>query len=158
MAIYYHLSNQDNLNEIVQNSEDSEEGQIFPRIPDQCHGEDQTPRVCISPTVWQCILSKPLKNDSDDLLYIYELDVEKSTDPKGTIADIKSTDEKWITNEDLIRIGNSIKLNIKGKVISNKEVKLILNRLNRQGRLPKDKSEQEIVWGTESEVWKLKIN
>lgn len=157
MAIYYHLSNQDNLIEVVRETEDLKEGQIIPRIPDQYHGEDQTPRVCLSPTVWQCILSKPLKGDSD-VLYIYEIDVKKPTEHKGIIADIEVTDEKWITNEDLIRIGNPVKLNIIGKLVSNKEVKLRLNRLNKQGKLPKDRSEQEMVWRTENEKWELMID
>ena len=157
MAIYYHLSNQNNLIEVIRETEDLKEGQIIPRIPDQCYGEDQTPRVCLSPTVWQCILSKPLKGDSD-VLYIYEIVIERPTEPKGIIADIKITDEKWITNEDLRKIGNPVKLKNIGNLVSNKEVKLRLNRLNEQGKLPKDRSEQEMVWKTEKEKWELMID
>ncbi len=86
MPKYYHLSADDHLTEIVKENNDFTKGQIVPRVPEDSYGEDQTPRVCFCPSVWQCVLSKP-NIEKLQVLNIYEINVDELSDPKGIVGD-----------------------------------------------------------------------
>ena len=154
MPKYYHLSEYDHLREILKENSAFTEGQISPQIPIDCFGEDKTPRVCFSPSVWQCILSKPI-DKTVDKLNIYEISVEHLSNPLGLIADIDMTGEKWVTNDDLSKCGNSVALKRIGIVIIEKHTKQNLKILYKQGKLDNIYDEVSGLWNVENDSWHL---
>ncbi|MBU1055987.1 MAG: hypothetical protein KKC46_19490 [Proteobacteria bacterium] len=154
MPKYYHLSGHDHLREIVEGNSDFAKGQISPRIPTDCFGEDKTPRVCFSPSVWQCILSKPI----DETVYkldIYEISVDHLSDPVGLVADIDMTGEKWITNDDMLGYAKPVELKRIGRVFIDQDTKKNLKLLYKQGKLYAFTDEAGSVWKVENNCWQL---
>lgn len=152
---WYHLSPEDGLNCIVPSTSTSTRtpSSITPRKPDQSFGEDQeTNRVCVAPTVWQCVLATPRRG----LLHIYEIDVEFVTEPSGNICDIAWSHEKWITDDDLSRADNSVNMCRVGAIQITRDLQTSLQVARHSNDLPLAGDDQSSVWDTRNDLWLLK--
>lgn len=140
---WYHLTQNDGLQSIIRTFHGYVTDTITPRIPTQSHGEDQTTeRVCVAPTIWQCVLSIPVSGR----LTIYQLVATTVTPPIGFVADIHLTDEKWITEQDLVNAGGQIQLSRIGHVDKTSKLDLSLKCHQRMGMLPLGATEVPKVW------------
>lgn len=153
---FYHLSPTDGAREIVRTSEKQRDDQFTPRIPDESYQEDPTPRVCICPRVWQCVISIPKKNVE---LCIYRLtltDAIKVGLESCDVVDAETTDEHWITDEVLQKNASRVSLARAGMVVCSKELKLWIKvwqmRLRKRGDDPTI-VEESALWKIESGHW-----
>jgi hypothetical protein len=126
---YYHLSPDRAITCIRYSSVERSADVVAPRIPECCATEDrQTKRVCVAPSIWQCVLSILRKC----LLHIYVLDAPSVTDPlpnpDGSIDDFEKTGEKWITDKDIEIAGGEIVMKCLGFVNHSNEVEWGLRR------------------------------
>lgn len=98
MKTLYHLSTESDLEAIVCSNVPRTPRVISPRIPDDCHGESQEiERVCVAPTVWQCLYAIP----KSGMLFVYEIQTASYSEPTEGIADSYVTHEVWVTNDDV---------------------------------------------------------
>src|SRR5207249_10285715 len=136
--IFYHLSRDELLEYICPSSAEQTSTTITPRVPDDCPGEDQvTRRVCVAPSVWQCLLSKPRPRPVT--LHIYEINVEwftdPITDPSHPINDFDFTGEKWVTDKDVDLCGGKIEMTYGGYIEATDELEWKLRELEKQKKL-----------------------
>lgn len=151
---FYHLSKDDSLEQIVSSVSSITPNSIAPRIPCKSYAEDQAiPRVCVAPTVWQCVCSIP----KDGTLYIYKIDTESVTTPVGGIADIELTDEKWITDEDVQLHNGRLEMLKIGFIKIDKQLKVNLQINYREGCLPVASDDDKSIWNISSKgQWSFK--
>ncbi|QDT05336.1 hypothetical protein K227x_37360 [Rubripirellula lacrimiformis] len=139
----YHLSKNKDLDRIVDSSRSELPNAISPRVPRKCLAEDQrTKRVCVAPTIWQCLMSMP----DADWIYVYRIDEEVASAPLGNIGDSSLTQEKWVTDEDISRAGGEIPLVYRGRVNKTRLLRESLNVASRMGKLPTCSVEEQSVW------------
>jgi hypothetical protein len=126
MMAYYHLSTEDGLKVIVPSFDIRAPGTCQPRIPEDCANENRTiKRVCVGPSVWQCLLSIPRKGK----LFIYLVETAFITDPvviPGKVHDFDQTGERWITDRDIRMCGGSIVMVPQGFVEYTYELELAI--------------------------------
>ncbi len=107
---FYHLSRSRAIKGIVATTDRRRRTGEY-RVPQECkvHGaEAADARICVAPTVWQCLISMT----DTALLYIYSLECVDASRPlpAHNVSDATVTDEHWITdaviekNEGLIRL------------------------------------------------------
>lgn len=143
MKTCYHLSTESDLDAIVGSNADRASCEISPRIPDDCHGENQNiDRVCVAPTIWQCLVSIP----KSGILFVYEIQTASTSEPIDGVADSDTTNEMWITNDDLERAGGRLLMRNVGMVDRTDQLVLSLKIQNLKGKLPKDPTEELHIW------------
>ena len=129
MKTYYHLSEDGGLEVISSSSFVRAPGICLPRIPEDCPGEDQrTRRVCVAPSVWQCVLSIGRKCK----LFIYQVRTSSVTNPiviPGKISDFDPMGEKWITDDDIQKCGGQIALRPLGFIKYTDEVEWAIRKV-----------------------------
>jgi len=107
-------------------------------------------RVCVAPTVWQCLLSIPRCG----ILYIYRVETENITKPLGKVGDIDHTHEKWVTDKGIIRSNGRIELINIGFI--DKTIFLYGGLLNckDQNKLPLPPKDESCIWDVSDDgVW-----
>lgn len=150
---WYHLSKDDSLTRILPSSFKNAEFVITPRIPEACHGEHQTiPRVCVAPTIWQCVLPVPRSGK----LFIYRLSARSVTPPKGGIADLETSDERWITDDNIMEEGGEIPLALLGFINKTEELAVRLKILNKRNALPRDPVKAQSIWNIKGNQYELR--
>ncbi len=125
---------------------------ITPRIPIESYGEEKTLRVCVAPTVWQCVYSIPRFGT----LHIYGVDADLPTEPIGGISDIETTHEKWITDDNVQLCRGQIAMRRKGVIEITRDLKTCLKVHCKTGKIQPNRSKDDLVWDIEGEVWSLK--
>ena len=149
---WFHLSPDKSLDSIVPSTNaPTPIGAISPRVPESSHGEDPIVRVCVAPTVWQCVLSIPRYGT----LYIYSIDTDAVTDPTGTIADNKTTHEKWITDKDVQQSNGKVALTYRGYVNIDRQLMTSLKVHSHKNNLPLAPKDESSVWNIREEQWSL---
>jgi hypothetical protein len=112
------------------------------------HGpESPHARLCVAPTVWQCVVS----TTDSDALYIYQLECIEAYPPAPDhkVGDAYLTDEHWIDDEVISQNGGIIVTKVVG-VIPKVEVFLIRFRL---GNWLSERGHQPIVVDESQHVW-----
>jgi hypothetical protein len=143
MKTCYHLSTESDLEAIVCSNVVRSSNEISPRIPDDCYGESQeVERVCVAPTIWQCLVSIP----KSGILFVYEIQTASTSEPIDGLADSHITNEMWITNDDLERAGGRLVMTNIGMVDRTDQLALSLKIQNRMGKLPRDRTEELQIW------------
>ncbi len=143
LKTWYHLSTESDLDAIVRSNADRSTCEISPRIPDDCYGENQNiARVCVAPTIWQCLVSIP----KSGILFVYEIQTASTSDPIDGVADSDTTNEMWITNDDLERAGGRLSMKNVGMVDRTDQLVTSLKIQNRRGTLPRDPTEELHIW------------
>jgi hypothetical protein len=151
--MWFHLSTNASLKAIVPSDATGETNVISPRIPDDSYGESQgVNRVCVAPTIWQCILPIPRSGR----LFIYEIDTSFVSKPVGGIADSHITDEMWITDDDLEKAGGRIEISRIGFVDKTEQLALSLKIQSRKKKLPVEHAEKRRIWIVDSEQFTLR--
>lgn len=71
---------------------------IYPKVPlsSRVDGEPLMPRICVSPTISQCLLAVNWYPDNNVNVYVYSTDA-KTVQALG-VRDVKWTGERWILN------------------------------------------------------------
>ena len=70
-------------------------------------------RVCIAPTVWQCLIGEV--THARGIFHIYEINVERPPSRRETLP-THETDEKWLTDDDINECGGKIEMTYRGFV------------------------------------------
>lgn len=120
---WYHLNQRPNLSRIVCQGQSSSEGDLEPATPywleylpdDADYQEPIDPRVCVAPSVWQC-LSALGRNDGppSGRFFIYRFEAASTTDPTKPAGEAYISEERWITDEDIHAVGSAILLQLIG--------------------------------------------
>jgi hypothetical protein len=126
-----------------------------PRIPEDCAGEDRTiARVCVAPSVWQCLISIPRKCK----LFIYLVRTSSVSDPvhsRGEVHDFSHTGEKWITDHDIQSCGGRIVMMAQGCVEYTDDVEGAIRQMVGYPVRPADGSDGDF-WSVRNGEWLLK--
>lgn len=97
-----------------------DECKLIPKIPETISkgfGEDSvTKRVCISPTIAQCLVGKSgvktLESALQDIMqpeyFVYKIDTNKAI-PAESVHDYGITDEHWLLEENVFTLVRTIK-------------------------------------------------
>jgi hypothetical protein len=92
------------------------ETSFSPRCPDSKASEPDTPRICVAPKVWQCLVSA-LK--AQEKLFVYRLrcmGAITATQQEHGVEDALVTEEHWITDEVIDTNGGEIALTCVGVI------------------------------------------
>ena len=79
--MWYHISKDAGLTDITELREPKQETSQY---------EARDKRLCVAPSVWQCLLST---NSKDEDVFVYKVDVEDPVDAAGKVADSLQTEE-----------------------------------------------------------------
>lgn len=151
--MWFHVSQDNGINAIIRSDATRELNEISPRIPLDCYGENQEiKRVCIAPTIWQCLVSIP----KHGTLYIYRVDTPLVSVPIDGTADDRMTSEKWITDHEVNAAGGRILMSRLGFIVCTKEVITSLKVQYRRGKLPMAHSEENQLWDLIGDEYSLK--
>lgn len=151
---FYHLSRDASLKFIQRSSAPPAPTAIAPKTPDDCPDEEQvTRRVCVAPTVWQCLLSISCRGRIT--YYIYEIETECVAEPQGPPVNFAVTDEKWVTDDVVDRCGGVIKMNCRGFITATDELEWGLRKLKDRGQLPRHPAKEDSVWHIWDGEWSL---
>jgi hypothetical protein len=118
--LLYHLSPRKGLQFIVPSNAEQTPATITPRVPEDSPGEDQKiKRVCVAPTVRQCVLAIG-RVEASRTYHIYKMDIPSSTNPAAVSPlppeDWQFTGERWITDQEVEECGGRIELTYRGYV------------------------------------------
>lgn len=121
------------------------------RGPGMAHGESQTPRLSVAPTVAQCILALSQEGN----WFIYKVHVKNPVRADRSVLDRELTDEHWITQEVLDQEGGSIEVSKLGHVNLEREMLTDLKIAFHHYRLRcTPQEEQQAIWEVQGELWK----
>lgn len=127
---YYHLS-ESVLGMAIVASTDRRAEEVMkyfsPRTPRSRAGEPSDKRICVAPTVHQCLGATPIRIGFDGTLTIYRLQCEGAI-AVGTdvVEDASHSEEHWITDEVITANGGEILLSRVGVIL---EPKVMQHRL-----------------------------
>jgi hypothetical protein len=130
METFFHLSESRNGMAIVCSFDKraSETDKYFsPRTPRSHAGEPKDMRICVAPTVRQCLCALPIRLNFEGALSIYKLQcfgaIEAET---GVVKDAKFSSEHWITDDVIAANRGEISLSLYGVIPEPKLMQLRL--------------------------------
>jgi hypothetical protein len=94
----------------------------------------------------------------EETLHIYEINVERATEPKGPPVDFAETDEKWLTDDDINECGGRIEMRNRGFIKYNGELEDKLRELKKQNKLPRSPAAEDSIWKNHNGEWSLALN
>ena len=117
---WYHLSFRSNLTMVVKTDRPTDSAFLHPSVPawikelkpEDIHREpDEPPRVCVAPSVWQCVagFGRSEGNPTGNV-YIYEVKTEEVEPRSFNNVETAITDEQWVTDNILDKYDGSIEL------------------------------------------------
>lgn len=155
---WYHLNQSPNLSRIVLQGQSCGKGDLEPATPywlnrlpeDAVYQEPRDPRVCVAPSVWQC-LSALGRDDGPPRgrFYIYCFKTSSTTEPTQPPAEAHISEEKWITDQDINACGGVILLQAIGWIDVDQPFQQIkMNTLPPEvlERMKAEKDERERIW------------
>ena len=162
---WFHLSNSKNIKKIARTNYGASDECIIPRIPewifklkeDDLYREpEQPPRICVAPSVWQCVSG--LGRAYDDgipkgRMYAYEISIAEVTNRTFESPETPITDEHWIVDE-------VIDENTEIKIIGWMEIESVFVEMKRFTNyktrdLMKELDEWEAVWDKGNKIENL---
>jgi hypothetical protein len=117
--VFYHVSPCPTAKAIVAGSDDRAkdvETYFSPHVPPSRADEPDTPRICVSPNVWQCLVPRIRQSESR---FIYRLGFSGAIQaPSGErgVLDCRVTQEHWITEEVVAQNNGEIPLTCIGVI------------------------------------------
>lgn len=162
---FYHLSESSVGLAIVQSTAKRarEPDKYFsPRTPRSRAGEPNDKRICVAPTVHQCLGATPISSNFEGALAIYKLQCVRAI-AAGTsvVEDASHSDEHWITDEVIAANGGEIPLSRVG-VIPEPDVMQHLLYAWVSGKVVRVSDHEFEAWDIESEAaipkWSVKIH
>jgi hypothetical protein len=119
--------------------------------PKMAFQESTTPRLCIAPSVAECIIALSL----EERFYVHSIDVKVPSRADGSVGDRDGTREHWITQEVLDRHGGSISVKHLGQILVTRNMYTHAKLAIVNSKLPDGWEEKEFVlWKIEHEFWK----
>lgn len=121
------------------------------RSPQMAYQESEIPRLCIAPTVSQCILALSALVGRFN---IYTIEVDAPEPANESVCDRHSTGEHWVTQEVLDRHRGSIPIRKRGEVEIDLEVRTNLKIPILQRMLPEGWENREpTLWDVQEGLW-----
>lgn len=168
MSSFFHLSRIPNAKAIVPSSDyRTKQRDVFfsPRPPRDHASENSDPRICIGPTVWQCLVSGP---EPETPLFIYSLSCSgaiRASREEHNVEDAETTDEHWIIDDVVRENDGYIPLLCEGVLRDTKEPRFLLwDWLSEQRRAsvdPRSFNEREHLWivdeATSPPEWRIRL-
>jgi hypothetical protein len=146
IAMWFYICGENDKKGIVDSSK-AENGYLYPRSLETGYGEKgPDKKICIAPTIGQCMVAKPIRDDAYGRYYIYRFEVKNPLmpPPDSGIRDIEWSDEHWITDEVIIDHNNgSIEIECIGHTEITPDIKNTLKRLFCSKLYPKGNPEKE---------------
>lgn len=128
---------------------------LSPRPPVHSYGESQTPRICVAPTVWQCVLGVPAENSPT--MTIYELRPRLHLPAAdATVGDAGDTHEAWITDAFIAAHRTPIPLAAIGRVRITPQTQLALKIAHKRKLTTASRDECDVLWSVLDAVWELR--
>jgi hypothetical protein len=153
--MWYHLSRKRTGKFIVASKDKRADGKEWfcPRCPGKSHGERKEKRICVSPTVAQCLIGIPCDRGKF-FIYLVEVKGPRQVDPEWGVADLDWTNEHWITDEIVSSNNGAIPIDLQGWVELTFELKRVLKRHAHLGELPRDaEEEKKTSWAIDGDNW-----
>ena len=120
------------------------------QVPNNDVGEEELPRLCLAPTVWQSILATG-GFGVDYLIHVVEVANPVSS---RFAVDAAVTGEHVVTQDILDAAGGSLPARCIGRVHCSGELMDVLDVHRKAGRLPTDPAnELATVWDIEGDLW-----
>ena len=139
--VWYHLSTGGNLEPAITEV----------RKPTMAHGESDTPRVSVAPTVVGCITALSLRKS----LFVYEVSVRDPEPADDTVPDPHRTYEHWIKQGVLDRHNGSIPIKLLGKIDVDRNLLGDLKVALHPGKLkPGWEANERKLWSIKNGIWK----
>jgi hypothetical protein len=136
------------------------EGVWYPEVPKRSHNEITIPRVCIAPTVGQCLISRP-GTKAREKYHIYQVqvinpDTESPQHPESGVVDAWMTLEAWITESVIRENGGVIELTRIGSLSLCPGEIITLKRYAVGGDFEMYQGQEDVFWRIDGEDWILK--
>ena len=139
MTVWYHLSSNPDLSPAINEL----------RQPVIAHDESELPRLCVAPTVCQCLLA--LSNEG--AFNIYQMELDGLETPDNSVWDAEQTGEKWITQVVLDKHSGSIPLRRVAEIAISKEHLLFLKCAMRSNPKIDWSVVEDRLWNKSEEKW-----
>lgn len=160
--MFYHVS-RDPSGQYVMSQNDScvgKQGVWHPVVPKQSPGELMIPRLCIAPTVGQCLVSRP-GTKGRDRYHIYQVhvanpDIETPQQPETGVVDAWMTLEAWITESVIRENGGVIKIARIGSLALRPGEIITLKSYAVGGDFEIYYGQESVFWRVEGDNWTLK--